>query len=431
MFKYDFIILYEHRNRELENAVLLAMMLKKRGYKVAIEYRRSARILFQRAEVILTPFFYNNDNVIDFAFQPFKFYKKVINLQYEQVFSKQSEDTFENLPNEKAKNAVHISWGDESVNSLKKVGIHKSNIFEIGHISMDLNMKKYRGTFYNRRYLSRKFNLDINKKWLLFISSFSCVGLTKTEFDRWKEQTSSTEYSSEISYETQPLILEMFERLIKNNKEIIVIYRPHPHEAANKELQLLEKQHKNFRVISSFSIRQWIFTADYVSTWCSTSIVDAMFAKKNCAIIRPIPLIEEYDFKIFRDQKIIETYEELNDFINDTENHYLINDNTIKKYYCNDYHANTFEKLCDVCVEVYNNDSFCYDYSRDFNVSPFYLMKIYLYKVLLTLSSLIDYSVLVPEKYKSDVNYAHKEMNGYKKEINCYKRRFSRVFNNE
>ena len=58
MGRYDFIILYEHRKRELENAVLLAVMLEKRGYKVAIEYRRSARLLFQKTDVIIVPFFF-------------------------------------------------------------------------------------------------------------------------------------------------------------------------------------------------------------------------------------------------------------------------------------------------------------------------------------------------------------------------------------
>lgn len=431
MFKYDFIILYEHRNRELENAVLLAMMLEKRGYKVAIEYRRSARILFQRAEVILTPFFYNNDNVIDFTLQPFNSYKKVINMQYEQVFLKKNEEMLGDLPDELAKNAVHISWGKNTTDRFQKVGIASNNIFEIGHISMDLNMPKYRKAFFNRHSISKRFNIPEGKKWLLFISSFSCVGLTKTEFEKWKAQTVTVDYFSEISNKTQPLILDMFEKLVKERPDLVVVYRPHPHEDACDRLKKLAKKYDNFIINSNYSIRQWLLVCNYISTWCSTSLVDVMYAKKPCAIIRPIDFPEEYDYNIFRDQKQITNYKELLRCVDDQIDSYLVNEHTIKDYYCNDYDANTFEKMCEVCIKIKNNSKYSYDYSNNISVSPLYLMKIYIYKIMLSCAGLIDFHRIIPEKYRADFQYAYREMNNYKKEIEFYKKKFSRIIKNE
>lgn len=431
MFKYDFIILYEHRARELENAVLLAMMLEKKGYKVAIEYRRSVHLLFQHTEVILTPFLYHNENVMDFTQQPFCHFKKVINMQYEQVFLKKNEDVLGDLPSNSAKNAVHISWGKNTSNRFRKVGINKKNIFEIGHISMDLNMPKYRNIFLNRDDVSDLLGLSKKNKWLLFISSFSCVGLTRTELEKWKAQTAGVDFFSALSMKSQPIILDYFEKLAKNHPDIIIIYRPHPHENTCNRLAELEKKYENFKVIKNFSIRQWLLVSDYISTWCSTSLVDVLYARKKCAIIRPIPFLEEYDYKIFKDQKILSSYHDLEKFIaSPNDNSYCVNPETISEYYCNDSSANTFEKLRDVCIYVKENKTFEFDFSKEIHPSPWFLLKLYIYKILLFFAEYVDYSKITPEKYRNDVQCAYQEMHKYKEEIKYYRKQFSRIMKN-
>ena len=54
-------------------------------------------------------------------------------MQYEQVFPKSDEEKLNDLPNESGKNAVHISWGKNTTERYKKIGINPDNIFEIGH----------------------------------------------------------------------------------------------------------------------------------------------------------------------------------------------------------------------------------------------------------------------------------------------------------
>lgn len=431
MFKYDFIILYEHRARELENAVLLAMMLEKKGYRVAIEYRWSARILFQKADVIITPYLYQTETVVDFALQPFCRLRKIINMQYEQVFVKKNEYMLGDLPKDFAKNATHISWGGNTTDRYKKIGIKLDNIFETGHISLDLNTIKYRSTFLTKGDISIHFNIPVEKKWFLFISSFSCIGLSKTVYENWKKRTIGTEYLSEMSYKSQPVILDYLEQLAKDHPGIIVIYRPHPFEVGCQRLADLENKYKNFKVIAQHSIRQWILVSDYISTWYSTSLVDVLFANKPCAIIRPIPFQEEYDYIIFRDQKIISKYSELEEFINNPDKRFAVNPQTIKKYYCNDFDACTFEKLRDKCIQVRNDKKFEFNYYKAIHPSPILLLKYHVYRILMSLAKFIDYSRLSPEKYRTDIQLAHREMKNNNKEIKFYRKRFLRIIVNE
>lgn len=431
MFKYDFIIIYEHRNRELENAVLLAMMLEKKGYKVVVEYRWSARLLFQKAYVIITPYLYQNEVVVDFALQPFCRIKKIINMQYEQLFFKEAEDKLGDLPEEQAKNAVHISWGQNTTDRYKKAGINPNNIFEIGHISIDLNMSKYKSSFLNKKELSQNFSISSKKKWMLFISSFSYIGLDRTTFEKCKNRSIGVDCFSDISYKSQPIILDYLEQLAKDHPELIVIYRPHPFEVGCHRLVELENKYDNFKVIAKHSIRQWILVSDYISTWCSTSLVDVLFAKKPCAIIRPIPFQEDNDYPIYRDQKIISEYHELEAFINSPDERFAVNQQTIKKYYCNDFDARTFEKLRDKCIQVRNDKRFEYNYYKAIRPSSILLLKYHIYRILMSLAKFIDYSRFAPEKYRTDIQLAHKEMKESGKEIKFYRKRFSGIVANE
>jgi surface carbohydrate biosynthesis protein len=426
MFKYDFIILYEHRNRELENAVLLAMKLEKKGYKVAIEYRRSARILFQRSKVILAPFLYYDDNVIDFAFQPFMNCKKLINMQYEQVVTIDDEKTGNQFSLEHARDAIQIAWGQIPHELMRINGINEKNIFEIGQISMDLNFSKYDKLFISREDLSEKYNIPNNKKWLLFISSFSCTDILDAEMEEWASTTPTVYMFKDLSVKSQKVVLKYLVNICKKHKDYIVIYRPHPHEKDNKKIRAIEKKLPNFKCISDYSIRQWIRVSDTITTWCSTSIADVYFANKKCAIIRPYVFPEDIDYAIFMDQKIISDYASVEDFINNESEDYYLNGNTIKKYYCNSSHSDSFDKLLNLCIKTLKSDECSVNYRKKINVSRAHLLKIYIYKLLMTIAGIVDYSRFIPEKYAVDVFNSHREMKGYRKDIKEYRYRLGK-----
>lgn len=429
MFKYDFIILYEHRNRELENAVLLAMKLEKKGYKVAIEFRRSGKILFQKAKVLITPFFYNDKTVVDFAIKPFYQFKKVINMQYEQVFTEGNEALGNSMPNGYARLANHIAWGKKPEELMLKNGIDKDNIFTIGHVSMDMNQKKYDKAFYSRKMISKKFGIPDNKRWNLFISSFSCINISKAELEQWAEMTQDIYDFTRISELSYVKVINWLDKILSETDDYI-IYRPHPHEIDNKEIKELEKKHKNFICNSSYSIRQWIRVCDSIFTWCSTSIVDAYYAGKKCAIIRPVPFPQELQYRIYNDQKYIEQYDDFKRFITSPDEYPEINGSTIKEYYCNESDEDTFDKLVSVCEKVYNSDD-SVDYKRLVKYSKAEVVKIAIYNILMSIAGFVDYGKIMPEKYRADIYYSHREMVNYKKEIAFHKKRFLRVFGYE
>lgn len=427
MKKYDFLILYEHRNRELENAVLLAMLLERKGYSVSILYRRSAKLMCQKAEVLLVPFFYNDYTVEDFAIQPFHQFSKVINLQYEQVFLKENEKLGNSMPRGVARLAEHIAWGDVPFDLMKNNDIDEARIHKIGHISMDLNQPKYNEVFYSKTKLAKKFNIPIEKKWHLFISSFSCVGISDEELKQWETTTAGIYDFTKKSYESFEQIIDWFDKILAQTDDYI-IYRPHPHEVDNIKLRRLESKYKNFVCNSSYSIRQWIRVCDSIYTWCSTSIVDVYYANKKCAIIRPIPFSSDLEYRLYDDQKKIDNYQEFENVFFDNRLISPINETTIRKYYCNDRQSDTFSKLVNVAIEVYKENKEV-DYKKITNYSLFRVIKRSVYNIFMSLAGYMDYSKIVPDKYSADVLHAYKEQYRYKEEIKFHRRRFERILN--
>ena len=427
MFKYDFIILYEHKNRELENAVLLAMMLEKKGYKVAIEFRRSGKILFQKAEVMLVPYLYNNESVLDFAIQPFCHYKKIINLQYEQIFSYDSEKLGVFMPREEARKAEHVAWGIKPAELMRKNGISNNNIHTIGHVSIDLNFPKYNKVFYNKEFLGRKYGLPIDKNWRLFISSFSYVGLSDEEFKQLEVLTNGIKEIYDLrtlSLYSQKELFKWFEKVLIQNDDVF-IYRPHPQEIENRDLIRLTRKYKNFYCISDYSIRQWIRVCDTLFAWYSTSIVDAYYSNKACAILCPVNIPHNIQYPILSDQKFVVDYDTFNNIYTQNMKPKL-NGKTISEYYCNNPEAKSFEKLVDLCETIYNKKD-GYDFARMYKYSKLKALKIYIYKLLMSIASFVDYGCIVPKKYRADIYHSHKEMYNINKEIQLYRKRFSRI----
>lgn len=425
MFKYDFVILYEHRNRELENAVLIAMMLEKKGYKVAIEFRRSARRSFQKAEVLIVPFFYNNKTVVDFAINPFYQFRKVINMQYEQVFTIEGEESRALIPVESARLAYHVAWGDIPKRLMIENGINDKNIYTVGHISMDLNYKKYDKVFLDRNKIAQKYNLPKDKKWHLFISSFSCVGISNEEKQQWSEICDDIYDYTELCEKSQNIVLKWFDSVL-NETDDYIIYRPHPHEVESERIKKLSVKHKNFICISDYSIRQWIRVCDSIYTWCSTSIVDVYYAKKKCCVIRPIPFPRSMEYRLYLDQEIINCYEDFKkSILNVNEDHDVVG-TTIDEYYSNFMISDSFMTFVDMCEDVYKNRSKV-DFKRKFKYSHLTVIKIFIYNILMSIAGVIDYSKIAPSKYRADIFHSHREMHDYIKEIKVNRKRFARI----
>ena len=186
----DVLILYEHKNREMESVLLLKYELIKRGYSVALynlSYElNNSKSLFLNARLIVTPFFYGNYEWKKYICDLLGSHKKICNLQWEQVYNGKSGENIR-TPKEIAKKAVHICWGPESSERLKRNGC--KNAIITGAIHLDFLKPGFSGWYKSRKKLFREFGIDPSKKTLVFISSFSYLGLSKKSLEAYNRLT--------------------------------------------------------------------------------------------------------------------------------------------------------------------------------------------------------------------------------------------------
>ena len=179
----DFLIIYEHKAREYDNVLLLKKELEKRGYIVCIElaglldyskYRKE-----YKPKVIVTYSLYNNFSIISLVLSVVGSVKKVVNLQWEQLFQNNDEQIKLHVPREEAKKAVHVCWGNSSYNNLIKNDV--KNCVITGAIQLDFLKPSFSTYFNTREEITKEYNIRKNGRIILYISSFNATNLPKKE----------------------------------------------------------------------------------------------------------------------------------------------------------------------------------------------------------------------------------------------------------
>ena len=439
----DVLILYEHKTRELENACLLCSELEKRGYKVIIQNISSLKKYFTRSKVVVVPHLYNNEQVINFAKNFWMDNDAIIDLQYEQVLSEDMKKYENNIhiPRQQAIYAHHIAWGEAQKQVYLDNGIDKCRVHVTGHIGMDLFRNNFRSYFKSRREIADAYNLDSDKKWILFISSFSYVNKLDDEMDYYRNIFPRIDEFREISEKSFDIIVEWLERAAKDKPEYIFIYRKHPAERENEKIIELQKLYSNFRCISDLSIRQWIVVGDKFLTWFSTSIVDAFFAKKNCNILRPVAIPKSIDVDILKDAEYICNYDEFLQCLDVQCNKFPANIDRIKYYYGSNDRKCAFAQIADLCEELIQKNAVTYSY--DYGVSRWNMhnyngfitiIKDYLYGLLLEICKVVKLSTFMEKMHVSErklnkIRLYEQNVLNVKHEIEIYKKAFSKVIN--
>ena len=175
----DFLILYEHIVRELDCDALLMAELERRGYSVELFQlmdRKKLRYFFRKKpKVIVTSAMYNNETLNSFVYNNVGKVDRVVNLHWEEVLSREQEESdFYNL-NENAAKCTHICWGNAARDRIVKNGVPAGNAVVTGALHLDFFLPQFESLMKTREQLAAEFSIDPAHKWLCYISSFSCA----------------------------------------------------------------------------------------------------------------------------------------------------------------------------------------------------------------------------------------------------------------
>lgn len=357
--KVDFLFVYEIKSREAESIILLGNQLKKRGYTVAyintwenMDYFRSKRY---DAGVVIAFAAYNT-STIKFVLKFCKSVQKVVNMQWEQLLSNgdKSKKSYRYYFDGWAKKTVHLAWGENNYNRLvNECGIPARFVKKVGHIGTDFLRTEFKKYYKSREEICQEFSLDAESQICLFVSTFSFVGspesiaaLVDGEFITF-------------SVESQKEIMNWFSKYISEHPKVTIIYRPHPAEKTNLKLLEFSKKNDNFRVISDYSIKQWITIADVIYNWYSTSVLEIFAAKKGCFILRPFDIPEQYEIPIFENAHFITSYEEFAASF-EKEMSFPISGHVMLQYNFIEEETPVYIKIADCLTEILDNDEYIF-----------------------------------------------------------------------
>lgn len=369
MKEIDFLIIYEHKNREFESIALLKHELVKRGYTVEFfgfnEYhnKKKRKRLFNNVKIAVMPSLYKDENILTFVYGVAGKVKNIVNLRWEQLFSNATEKNLDYYvyPKENAKKAYHCCWGQKPFEMLCKAGVDKEKLFITGPIQMDFLREDLKNIYKKKDELFEEYKIDKYKKCLLFISSFSMSTMNKWALNYFYSQYGEDEKEQIkrfIDVETKSRII-ITKWLIELAKKIdcTVIYRPHPAECNTDTLE--EIKNKNILVIDEKNIKQWLLTCDQVYTWYSTSVSEAFVAGVPCAVLRPIEINYDDDIAIYDDFPFITDFRQFCDYYENNKKYIdtlFVKNNRFSEYYNIDPDEPSYIRTADALVQALNDN---------------------------------------------------------------------------
>ncbi len=359
--KYDFVFIYEVKNRELESIILLKCELERRGYSVRlIETWENEQHLRKpiHAEIVISFALYN-DETLKFLYKFVEGCDVFVNMHWEQIFT--NGDNFSKNTDSQAtgvygdaKKCIHICWGENTYNRLiKRYGLPKENAIITGDVTLDFLRKEYRSYYLPRNSLLDRYKIDHNKKIYLFISSFSYVSLPESilNSDLYQSQGFDVKQHYQISKQSKAILLEWFKQELNKHSDVVIVYRPHPAEAGSNDILEIESKYDNFKCINELPINQWILISDKIYTWWSSSIAEVYAAQKGCDILRPVCIPFLNELETYQEINSINSFEEFDkEFLENNE--FPIRKEIMKKYYLVDDKEPAYVKVCNTLEEV-------------------------------------------------------------------------------
>lgn len=364
----DFLFRYEHKVRELETISLLRIELERRGYSVAFvgNYEYNEKIEYQ-PKVFISPAIYSNAHLKGDILRYGKM-KKVANLLWEQVFT-QDNEVDPNFPQNVVglgARALNLCWGEQSRNRIVKGGANPESSVVVGQVNQDLLKGDFKKALKSKELLAETYGLDYSKHWQLFVSSFAFCDMDQLQVDLIIKFYGESYYNYFKTYSDncRDTILDWFESILPQKTNTLIIYRPHPDEAAKSErLKSMQKKYDNFYVISELAIKHWINACDKTLNWYSTGIIDGIILNKPWRLLRPFPLDKGMDYRIMYEAEKIQCFEQFAKDFDDYSCKTIVDECLVQSYYYIQKEGFIYKKVCDLLEELYKTDKYDINYT--------------------------------------------------------------------
>lgn len=305
MQNVDILIVIEHLSRELESACLLKTEFEKRGYKVMIEsiYPNKEKLPFRyQTDCLFIPWAYHDQ---DMAYWECFYHTNpntmIINLHHEQYSGNDHNNT--TLPQGRAKNIFHLSWGKQFTDGLIEKGVDPKRIITAGNLRLDFYRPPLTQLSVSKAQLASHFQIDEKKDWILFIANAYHL-MYPSEKANARQIDKDVDIKCQVSSQNREYFLTMVKHYLTNHKDKIFIYRPHPayarREYESVELTQLCNQFPNqFKVIYANALRDWILASQCCLSFHSTSGIECSLAKVPFYLLRVVPLDSSLDYSFY------------------------------------------------------------------------------------------------------------------------------------
>ncbi len=359
----DFIFIYEHKVRELENLCLLKYELDRRGYKTKIVHIEDAEALkamrpIYHAKVVVTMACYQNSS-IEWHTKNFVKFDKLIDLQWENIvfpMDEKDKKAFKNYSGV-AKDVVRISWGERNKKRMLDVaGMDPRKVKMIGHVGMDFLREELKGYYRTKEDVLKEYDIPTDKKIFLFISPYFSdehteeylVEMCKRFGEGWRY------YYQDCMLPSKKIILDWMSKICEQREDIVFIYRPHPGEESRQANEMTQK-YANFKVIGTQSVKQWILISDKIYTGNSSTFVEAFFGRKMCYLLFPIPVPEDYELAFLKEADKIQNFDEFEKTTHEDDRPFPVSEKLIDEVYTIDWEKPSYVKFADMAEEVIKN----------------------------------------------------------------------------
>ncbi len=379
----DFLFLYEHIVREFENDSLVMAELERRGYSCELyqlmDRKKLKYFSWKKPKVIVPSAMYNNETLNSFVYNNVGKLDKVVNLHWEEVLSREQEDSEFYSMTENARKCTHICWGAAAKRRIVGKGVPENNAVITGAVQLDFLYPEFDGYFKSKAQLAAEYGLDPSRRWLCYVSSFSCAFMDDKEVEELNAMTDlDFKGFKETGARSMTVTLEWFDRLLDAHPEYDLIYRPHPSEWQSPPLDEMKRKHPNFHVISDYSVKQWVKACDVILTWMSTSIAEIYFAHKSCLVLRPEPLYDDYDPVTYAGVDAIDSYERLAEALTHDEFPFPIEESQMRDHYDVDPDYPAYMRVADLLEQTLRepprDHPFSEGYKPHFNLLKFVVL---------------------------------------------------------